>query len=162
MWGKQSKPNTATIYNCQLNFDFHTHHLLAPWTRVLVGGRVLARKAANSKNVYRQSNDWQHDVFENHVGSICLRMALTKISGSSKENFPGAQEMLQETKIQETPRGISIKPLKRIRRDFGDKKDLKRIKTKTYTSQYLVLSRNTNQNVNMTTRQNEQSSQHIW
>ena len=89
-------------------------------------------------------------------------MALTKISGSSKENFPGAEEMLQKTKIRETPRGISIKPLKRIRRDFGDKKDLKRIKTKTYTSQYLVLSRNTNQNVNMTTRQNEQSSQHIW
>ena len=65
-------------------------------------------------------------------------MALTKISGSSKENFPGAEEMLQKTKIRETPRGISIKPLKRIRRGFGDKKDLKRIKTKTYTSQYLV------------------------
>ena len=101
------------------------------------------------------------DVFENHVGSICLRMALTKISGSSTENFPGAEEMLQKTKIRETPRGISIKALKRIRRDFGDKKDLKRIRTKTYTSQYLVLSRNTNQIVNMTTRQNEQSSQHI-
>ena len=50
-------------------------------------------------------------------------MALTKISGSSKENFPGAEGMLQETKIREAPGGIRIKPVKRIRRDFGDKKD---------------------------------------